>query len=81
MVDHDIAAEITRAIDIPTIGIGSGPQCDAQILVLNDLLGISPNPPPFVRPYADLAGAAGGALRSYADDVRSGRFDRDPAAR
>jgi 3-methyl-2-oxobutanoate hydroxymethyltransferase len=78
MVDRDVAAAITQAISIPTIGIGSGPHCDAQILVLNDLLGLSSNPPPFARPYADLAAAATTALRAYADDVRSGRFERDP---
>jgi 3-methyl-2-oxobutanoate hydroxymethyltransferase len=80
MIDSGVAAEITRDIAIPTIGIGSGPHCDAQILVLNDLLGLSRNPPPFARPYADLKGVATAALRSYADDVRSGRFERDPAA-
>ena len=78
MVDHDAAAEITRAIPIPTIGIGSGPHCDAQILVLNDLLGLSSDPPPFVRPYGDLGAAATTALRTYAEDVRSGRFGRKP---
>jgi 3-methyl-2-oxobutanoate hydroxymethyltransferase len=78
MVDRDVTAAITRELSIPTIGIGSGPHCDAQILVLNDLLGISPKPPPFVRPYADLTAAATGALRAYADDVRAGRFERDP---
>jgi len=78
MVDRDIAAEITREIAIPTIGIGSGPRCDAQVLVLNDLLGLSRNPPPFAHPYADLRTAATNALQSYADDVRSGRFERDP---
>jgi 3-methyl-2-oxobutanoate hydroxymethyltransferase len=78
MVDRDIAAEITREISIPTIGIGSGPHCDAQILVLNDLLGISRTPPPFVRPYADLTGVATEALRAFAADVRTGQFERDP---
>ncbi len=80
MVDRDVAAEITREIAIPTIGIGSGPYCDAQILVLNDVLGLSRNPPPFARPYADLTSAATNALRSYADDVRLGRFERGPLA-
>lgn len=80
MVDREVAAEITREIAIPTIGIGSGPHCDAQILVLNDLLGLSRKPPPFARPYADLTLAATNALRAYADDVRSGRFERGPLA-
>jgi 3-methyl-2-oxobutanoate hydroxymethyltransferase len=78
MVDREVAAQITRAIDIPTIGIGSGPHCDAQILVLNDVLGLTQNPPPFVHPYADLRSAATDALRAYADDVRLGHFERDP---
>jgi 3-methyl-2-oxobutanoate hydroxymethyltransferase len=78
MVDSEVAAEVTRVLPIPTVGIGSGPHCDAQILVLNDVLGISSHPPPFARPYADLKTAATSALRSYADDVRSGRFERDP---
>lgn len=76
MLEPAIAAEITREIAIPTIGIGSGPHCDAQILVLNDLLGLSGSPPPFVRPYGDLGAAAAAALRRYADDVTSGRFER-----
>ncbi len=78
MIEGEVAGEITRDIAIPTIGIGSGPQCDAQILVLNDLLGLTRNPPPFARPYADLRGAATDALRRYADEVRSGRFEREP---
>jgi 3-methyl-2-oxobutanoate hydroxymethyltransferase len=77
MVDADVAAEITAQIAIPTIGIGSGPHCDAQILVLYDLLGLSANPPPFAKPYADLGALATAAIRHYADDVAAGR---DPAA-
>jgi 3-methyl-2-oxobutanoate hydroxymethyltransferase len=80
MVERDVAAEITREIAIPTIGIGSGPHCDAQILVLNDLLGLSRNPPPFALAYADLTLVATNALRAYADDVRTGRFERGPLA-
>jgi len=78
MIHAEIAAEITQTLAIPTIGIGSGPQCDAQILVLNDLLGLTREPPPFVRPYADVRGIATEALRTYAHDVRSGAFGRDP---
>jgi 3-methyl-2-oxobutanoate hydroxymethyltransferase len=80
MVDSKVAEEITRAIEIPTIGIGSGPHCDAQILVLHDVLGLSTNPPPFAHPYGDLKAAAKAALGTYADDVRSGRFERDRLA-
>jgi 3-methyl-2-oxobutanoate hydroxymethyltransferase len=76
MVDADIAREITERIAIPTIGIGSGPHCDAQILVLYDLLGLSDEPPPFARPYAQLGDIATAAIRHYAADVIAGR---DPA--
>jgi 3-methyl-2-oxobutanoate hydroxymethyltransferase len=77
MVDHDIAAEITQRIAIPTIGIGSGSACDAQILVLYDVLGLSADPPPFAKPYADLAATVTAAIKHYAEDVVAGR---DPAA-
>jgi 3-methyl-2-oxobutanoate hydroxymethyltransferase len=76
MVDPEIAREITAHIAIPTIGIGSGRSCDAQILVLYDLLGLSADPPKFAKPYADLAGVAADAIRHYASDVMAGR---DPA--
>jgi len=76
MVDADIAREITARIAIPTIGIGSGPHCDAQILVLYDLLGLTADPPPFAKPYATLGAAATEAMRRYAADVVAGR---DPA--
>jgi len=74
MVDRSIAAEITARIPIPTIGIGAGPDCDAQILVLYDLLGLSAQAPPFVTPYADLAGAATDAMRRYAQDIVAGTY-------
>jgi 3-methyl-2-oxobutanoate hydroxymethyltransferase len=76
-VDPEIAREITERIAIPTIGIGSGSACDAQILVLYDVLGLSADPPPFAKPYADLAGSVTAAIRHYAADVVAGR---DPAA-
>jgi len=76
MIDAEIAGEITARIPIPTIGIGSGAACDAQILVLYDLLGLSAEPPPFVKAYADLGALASDAIRRYADDVVAGR---DPA--
>jgi 3-methyl-2-oxobutanoate hydroxymethyltransferase len=75
-VDPQIAGEITRHIAIPTIGIGSGSACDAQILVLYDLLGFSTDPPPFAKPYADLAANVTAAIAHYAADVVAGR---DPA--
>jgi 3-methyl-2-oxobutanoate hydroxymethyltransferase len=71
MVEDDIAADITKALSIPTIGIGSGPQCDAQVLVLHDMLGMYPDPPPFVRRFADVATEATNGLRAYAEAVRT----------
>ena len=77
MIDPEIAREITARIPIPTIGIGSGPHCDAQIVVLYDLLGLSAEPPPFAKPYVDLGAIAIDAIRRYAADVIAGG---DPAA-
>ena len=78
MVADEVAADITAAIGIPTIGIGSGPATDGQVLVMHDVLGLYPDPPPFAKRYAHLADAATSALRDYADEVRAGTF---PAAR
>ncbi len=74
MVDQQCAAEITESLAIPTIGIGSGGSCDAQVLVLHDVLGLYPDAPPFARRYAELAITATEALRAYGDDVRAGSF-------
>jgi len=76
VVDEDVTREITEVLTIPTIGIGSGPQCDAQVLVLYDLLGMYPHAPSFVKRYGELGQAAYDALRSYGDDVREGRFPK-----
>ena len=69
MVAPEVAREITAALEIPTIGIGSGPHCDAQIIVIYDVLGLSAKPPPFVHPYAQLGDAVTAALRAYAHDI------------
>ena len=69
-----LASKITRQVAIPTIGIGGSPDCDGQILVLEDMLGLNPNPPRFVREYAHLNGEIENAVRAYATDVRSRRF-------
>ncbi len=74
VVDEEVAGEITRMLTIPTIGIGSGGQCDSQVLVLYDLLGMYPHAPSFVRRYGELGQAAFDALRHYAEDVREKRF-------
>lgn len=69
-----LAARITGQIAIPTIGIGASPACDGQVLVLEDMLGLNPNPPKFVRRYAELGSAIESAVRAYAQDVRERRF-------
>jgi len=70
-----IAAVITRTLRIPTIGIGAGPDCDGQVLVTHDLLGLGQDPlPRFVREYAHLGQAVGEAVARYVDDVRQGAF-------
>ena len=70
-----VAAMVTEAVDIPTIGIGAGPHCDGQVLVYHDLLGLEKRlTPKFVRRYADLDSAATEAVRRFAADVRSGAF-------
>lgn len=74
VIEHDIAQEITRVLSIPTIGIGAGPHCDSQVLVLHDLLGMYPNSPGFAKRYAHIGQTAIDALREYAEDVRSNRF-------
>ena len=74
-IPADIAREITDTLKIPTIGIGAGPDCDGQILVLHDLLGINEgHVPKFVKKYADLAGAAREGLQGYVKEVRGGKF-------
>jgi 3-methyl-2-oxobutanoate hydroxymethyltransferase len=72
-----VGAAITEALDVPTIGIGAGPACDGQVLVLHDLLGINPTTPRFVRRYAELGQEATAAVAAYAADVRSGAFPAD----
>jgi len=69
-----LASRITQQVPIPTIGIGASPDCDGQILVLEDMLGLNPDPPGFVREYAHLASEIESAVKSYTADVRSRRF-------
>jgi len=73
-VPAELAARVTGAVSIPTIGIGAGPGCDAQVLVWQDMAGLSPRTPKFVKRYADLAGVLGQAARSFADEVVGGQF-------
>jgi 3-methyl-2-oxobutanoate hydroxymethyltransferase len=77
-VPRELAARITSELRIPTIGIGAGPECDGQILVLHDMIGLSVgHTPKFARRYANVGEAIRNAVGSYADDVREGRFPAD----
>jgi 3-methyl-2-oxobutanoate hydroxymethyltransferase len=69
-----LAARITETIPVPTVGIGASANCDGQILVMEDMLGLSPRVPKFVRKFGAVATAIEDAIRSYADDVRERRF-------
>lgn len=74
-VPAHLASEVTAAVEIPTIGIGAGPDCDGQVLVFHDLLGLEDRlSPRFVRRYAELGSAARQALSTFATDVREGNF-------
>jgi 3-methyl-2-oxobutanoate hydroxymethyltransferase len=74
-IPSDLAARVTSAVVVPTIGIGAGPSCDGQVLVIHDLLGMLPGAvPKFVRRYADLHGASTEAIKRWAEDVRSKSF-------
>ncbi|MEU4691033.1 3-methyl-2-oxobutanoate hydroxymethyltransferase [Actinoplanes sp. NPDC023714] len=78
MVPGDVAKQITKELPIPTVGIGAGPDTDAQVLVWQDMAGLRTGKAPrFVKRYADLAGALSEATRQFAAEVRSGEF---PAA-
>jgi 3-methyl-2-oxobutanoate hydroxymethyltransferase len=77
-VPDTVAAMVTAAVEVPTIGIGAGPHCDGQVLVFHDLLGIEDRvTPKFVRRYAALKADAVAAMGEFAADVRSGRFPSD----
>jgi 3-methyl-2-oxobutanoate hydroxymethyltransferase len=77
-VPAPVAAHISRALAAPTIGIGSGRDCDGQVLVFHDLLGLyEGRPARFVKRYADIASEIRGALERFATDVRSGAFPED----
>jgi 3-methyl-2-oxobutanoate hydroxymethyltransferase len=73
-VPADLAARITEAVNIPTIGIGAGADCDAQVLVWQDMAGLSPRTAKFVKRYADVAGVLDQAARSFAQEVMAGQF-------
>jgi 3-methyl-2-oxobutanoate hydroxymethyltransferase len=77
-VPAPVAAEVTRRLAVPTIGIGAGPDCDGQVLVYHDLLGLTEGHlPRFVKRYGNLSREIRDALESYAEDVRSGTFPEE----
>lgn len=77
-IPREVAALITHEIEIPTIGIGAGPECDGQVLVFHDLLGLTFAPPAkFVRRYADLGSTITNAVQGFKGDVKSGSYPSD----
>ncbi|MEV4739866.1 3-methyl-2-oxobutanoate hydroxymethyltransferase [Streptomyces sp. NPDC049555] len=75
LVPAELSAEVTRTLHIPTIGIGAGPDCDAQVLVWTDMAGMtSGRLPRFVKQYAALRESLGGAARAFAEDVMAGAY-------
>ena len=77
-VPRELAAQITRELRIPTIGIGAGPDCDGQVLVTHDLLGLTFGPAPkFTRQYANIAEIIANAAREFCADVQAGSFPSD----
>jgi 3-methyl-2-oxobutanoate hydroxymethyltransferase len=79
-VPAELASRVTTSLSIPTIGIGAGPNCDAQVLVWQDMAGLSSRTPKFVKRYADVAGALRSAAQSFAQDVGSGAFPTEEYA-
>ncbi|MER5325139.1 3-methyl-2-oxobutanoate hydroxymethyltransferase [Streptosporangium roseum] len=73
-VPVELAERVTASLSIPTIGIGAGPATDAQVLVWQDLMGLTPHPAKFVKKYFDLAGEMDRAVRDFADEVTTGAF-------
>jgi len=74
-VPRAVACAVSQRLRVPVIGIGSGPDCDGQVLVTHDILGLSGSAtPPFARQYADLGQAITDAVKLFSEDVRTGRF-------
>ncbi|HTM39871.1 MAG TPA: 3-methyl-2-oxobutanoate hydroxymethyltransferase [Terriglobales bacterium] len=77
-IPREVATMITAEVETPTIGIGAGPECDGQVLVFHDLLGLTfGQPAKFVRRYADVGAVITEAVHAYRDDVLSGRYPSD----
>jgi len=76
-VTEEVAERVTEEVDVPTVGIGSGRGVDGQVLVVDDIIGMSRDTPSFVKEYGDVRGEIRDAVEAYADDVRSGDFPAD----
>ena len=76
-VAEPLARKITAEVSIPTIGIGASAACDGQILVMEDMLGLSPRVPRFVKEFGKIGAAIEGAISMYAEDVRARKFPED----
>ena len=75
-IPDELAKTITGSATIPTVGIGAGPHCDAQVLVWHDLMGLSDSNPPFAPAYANLREQIVSAIECWTDDIRSGKFPK-----
>ncbi len=74
LIPTELAAQITATLSIPTVGIGAGVDCDAQVLVWTDLMGMTPSRPKFARAYRNLRNEMINAAREWSDDVAAGKF-------
>ena len=74
LVPAELAAEISSVLDIPVIGIGAGPGCDAQVIVWTDLMGLTENPPKFAKAYRNLRVEILQGVKEWMDDVEQGVF-------
>ena len=77
MLEHvpaNLAGAVTEALDVPTIGIGAGPDCDGQVLVINDAVGLGERSPPFAKRFGDVRGEMVDAVEAYEAAVTSGEF-------
>lgn len=74
LIPEELAAQITSELTIPTIGIGAGPQCDAQVIVWTDLMGLTKNPPKFAKAYRNLRQEITDGVKEWMNDVENGKF-------
>ena len=71
----EVARDVTESLGIPTVGIGSGVDCDGQVLVVNDMIGLTPEPlPKFVKKYAKVAETISDSAKKYVEEVKKGTF-------